>query len=212
MSPREALELARRLRPQVADERVLAAIASIPRERFVPADPAGPGLRERGAADRLRPDDLAAARRRPDARDCSSCSPSDRVLDVGTGLGLPRGAAGAARRPTCGRSSAIESLSALAERDDRRASGSTTSRSSSATAGTGCPTRPRSTRSMSPPRPREYRRALEHQLAAGGRLVAPVGDHRRAAPGAVRRDARRRIARGSSSRSGSCRSCPARSE
>src|SRR6516165_10486029 len=38
MSPTEAANLARLLRPAIGDERVLAAIASIPRERFVPAD------------------------------------------------------------------------------------------------------------------------------------------------------------------------------
>src|SRR5580693_2642771 len=38
MSPLQAAELARLLRPAIGDERVLAAVASIPRERFVPAD------------------------------------------------------------------------------------------------------------------------------------------------------------------------------
>ena len=42
MSPLEALALADQLRAAVADERVLAAVASIPRDRFVPPD-----LRER---------------------------------------------------------------------------------------------------------------------------------------------------------------------
>ena len=38
MCPSQANQLADQLRPAIADERVLAAIASIPRERFVPAD------------------------------------------------------------------------------------------------------------------------------------------------------------------------------
>jgi protein-L-isoaspartate(D-aspartate) O-methyltransferase len=36
MTPMHALELAHQLRPAVPDDRVLGAIASIPRERFVP--------------------------------------------------------------------------------------------------------------------------------------------------------------------------------
>ena len=86
MSPREALELARRLRPAIADERVLAAVASIPRERFVPPDqqdrayenvalPIGSG--------QTISQPLVVAR----MLETLELKPTDRVLDVGTGSG-----------------------------------------------------------------------------------------------------------------------------
>jgi protein-L-isoaspartate(D-aspartate) O-methyltransferase len=86
MSPREAAELARLLRPAIGDERVLAAVASIPRERFVPAD-----QRERAYANVALPigsgqtisQPLVVARMLEALR----LQPTDRVLDVGTGSG-----------------------------------------------------------------------------------------------------------------------------
>jgi protein-L-isoaspartate(D-aspartate) O-methyltransferase len=86
MSPREAAELARRLRPAVGDERVLAALASIPRERFVPPD-----QRDRAYANVALPigsgqtisQPLVVARMLEALR----LEPTDRVLDVGTGSG-----------------------------------------------------------------------------------------------------------------------------
>jgi protein-L-isoaspartate(D-aspartate) O-methyltransferase len=81
-----AAELARRLRPAIADERVLAAIASIPRERFVPA-----GERDRAydnvalpiAAGQTISQPLVVAR----MLEVIAVRPTDRVLDVGTGSG-----------------------------------------------------------------------------------------------------------------------------
>ena len=86
MSPLQAAELARLLRPAIGDERVLAAVASIPRERFVPAD-----LRGRAYENVALPigsgqtisQPLVVAR----MLEALSLGPTDRVLDVGTGSG-----------------------------------------------------------------------------------------------------------------------------
>ena len=86
MSPRQAAELARFLRPAIADERVLAAIASIPRERFVPESEQG-----RAYANVALPigsgqtisQPLVVAR----MLEVLALKLTDRVLDVGTGSG-----------------------------------------------------------------------------------------------------------------------------
>ena len=78
--------LARELRPVVADERVLAAIASVPRDRFVP-----PAHRERAWENIALPIDYGQTISQPlvVARmlELLQLAPSDRVLDVGTGSG-----------------------------------------------------------------------------------------------------------------------------
>jgi protein-L-isoaspartate(D-aspartate) O-methyltransferase len=86
MSPREAAELAQYLRPAIADERVLAAIANIPRERFVAKSQRG-----RAYANVALPigsgqtisQPLVVAR----MLEVLALRPTDRVLDVGTGSG-----------------------------------------------------------------------------------------------------------------------------
>jgi len=86
MSPREAAELARLLRPAVGDERVLAAVASIPRERFVPRD-----QQDRAYANVALPigsgqtisQPLVVAR----MLEALALEPTNRVLDIGTGSG-----------------------------------------------------------------------------------------------------------------------------
>jgi protein-L-isoaspartate(D-aspartate) O-methyltransferase len=86
MSPHQAAELARALRPAIADERVLAAIASIPRERFVPSS-----QQDRAYANVALPigsgqtisQPLVVAR----MLEVLALEPTDRVLDVGTGSG-----------------------------------------------------------------------------------------------------------------------------
>jgi protein-L-isoaspartate(D-aspartate) O-methyltransferase len=86
MCPREAADLAHFLRPAIADERVLAAIASIPRELFVPAS-----QRDRAYANVALPigsgqtisQPLVVAR----MLEVLALRPTDRVLDVGTGSG-----------------------------------------------------------------------------------------------------------------------------
>ena len=82
----EATRLALRLAPAIGDLRVLAAIASIPRERFVE-----PGLRDRAyanvalpiACDQTISQPLVVAR----MLELLELLPTDRVLDVGTGSG-----------------------------------------------------------------------------------------------------------------------------
>ena len=86
MSPLEALALADQLRAAVADERVLAAVASIPRDRFVPPD-----LRERAYENVALPigceqtisQPLVVAR----MLEALKLGAEDRVLDIGTGSG-----------------------------------------------------------------------------------------------------------------------------
>jgi len=86
MSPRAAADLAGLLRPVIADERVLAAIASIPRERFVPKSE-----QRRAYANIALPigsgqtisQPLVVAR----MLEVLALKPADRVLDVGTGSG-----------------------------------------------------------------------------------------------------------------------------
>jgi protein-L-isoaspartate(D-aspartate) O-methyltransferase len=81
-----AVALANRLRKSIADERVLAAIASIPRELFVPA-----GERRRAYANVALPIECGQTISQPlvVARmlELLSLGPTDRVLDVGTGSG-----------------------------------------------------------------------------------------------------------------------------
>jgi protein-L-isoaspartate(D-aspartate) O-methyltransferase len=86
MSPRQALELAQALRPAVADERVLAAIASIPRERFIPRSQRARAYENVAlpiGAGQTISQPLVVAR----MLEILALSPTDRVLDVGTGSG-----------------------------------------------------------------------------------------------------------------------------
>lgn len=82
----QAVTLAKRLRKAISDERVLAAIASIPRELFVPA-----GERKRAYANVALPIECGQTISQPQvvARmlELLSLRPTDRVLDVGTGSG-----------------------------------------------------------------------------------------------------------------------------
>jgi protein-L-isoaspartate(D-aspartate) O-methyltransferase len=82
----KALELARRLRPAIADERVLAAIASTPRELFVPAR-----QRDRAYDNVALPIDCEQTISQPlvVARmlEMLALRRDDRALDIGTGSG-----------------------------------------------------------------------------------------------------------------------------
>jgi protein-L-isoaspartate(D-aspartate) O-methyltransferase len=78
--------LARELRPVVADERVLAAIASVPRERFVPAahrEQAWENIALPIGGGQTISQPLVVAR----MLELLALEPTDRVLDVGTGSG-----------------------------------------------------------------------------------------------------------------------------
>jgi protein-L-isoaspartate(D-aspartate) O-methyltransferase len=81
-----AVALAEQLRSAIGDQRVLAAIASIPRERFVPA-----GEREQAYDNKALPIDCGQTISQPlmVARmlELLELRPTDRVLDVGTGSG-----------------------------------------------------------------------------------------------------------------------------
>jgi protein-L-isoaspartate(D-aspartate) O-methyltransferase len=85
-----AVALAKRLRKSIADERVLAAIASIPRELFVPATE-----RRRAYANIALPIGCGQTISQPlvvgRMLELLSLGPEDRVLDVGTGSGYHAG-------------------------------------------------------------------------------------------------------------------------
>jgi protein-L-isoaspartate(D-aspartate) O-methyltransferase len=82
----EAAALARRLRSAVHDERVLAAIAAVPRERFVPEDLRGRAYENVAlpiASGQTISQPVVVAR----MLELLELAPTDRVLDVGTGSG-----------------------------------------------------------------------------------------------------------------------------
>jgi protein-L-isoaspartate(D-aspartate) O-methyltransferase len=86
MSPREAAELAQHLRPAISDERVLAAVANIPRERFVrksQRDSAYANVALPIGSGQTISQPLVVAR----MLEVLALAPTDRVLDVGTGSG-----------------------------------------------------------------------------------------------------------------------------
>jgi protein-L-isoaspartate(D-aspartate) O-methyltransferase len=171
-----ALALSRRLRAAIRDERVLAAIAAVPRERFVTEDDAG-----RAYENVALPIDCGQTISQPIvvARmlELLELSSEDRVLDVGTGSGYhaallgrlaaqvwtiefhPKLSAGAqvalaelgVTNVTCVIGDGWEGLPAHAPFD-----------AINVAAATGADLPP----------------ALESQLGPGGRLVAPVGTDR----------------------------------
>jgi protein-L-isoaspartate(D-aspartate) O-methyltransferase len=170
---RPAERLVRELRPAIADERVLDAIVSVPRDAFVP-----PELRRRAYENVALPIGSGQTISQPlvVARMVELLRPraGDRVLDVGTGSGYH--AAVLAR--LAGHVWTIERHPGLSER----------AAANLATAGVenvsvlvgdgsrGLPAEaPFDAINVAAAAWPEIPPALERQLAAGGRLVAPVG-------------------------------------
>jgi protein-L-isoaspartate(D-aspartate) O-methyltransferase len=169
-----AAALAAKLRGAVVDERVLAAIASIPRERFIPV-----GQRRRAYANQALPIDCGQTISQPlvVARmlELLSLDGSERVLDVGTGSGyhavllsllaaevwtIERHPSLSARAAEVIGELGIDNVSFIVGdgREGFAACAPYDAINVAAAAG-----------DVVPP-------ALEEQLAVGGRLVAPVGE------------------------------------
>jgi protein-L-isoaspartate(D-aspartate) O-methyltransferase len=171
-----AAELARRLSAAIADDRVLAAIAAVPRERFVsPAD-------EGRAYDNVAlPIDCGQTISQPIvvARmlELLELSPDDRVLDIGTGSGY--------------HAALLSLLAREVWTVERHAALSATARAVLASLGRdnvacvvgdgslGLPERaPFDAINVAAAAALELPRALVDQLALSGRLVAPLGRRR----------------------------------
>jgi protein-L-isoaspartate(D-aspartate) O-methyltransferase len=168
-----AVELVQTLRPAIGDERVLAAIASIPRERFVPErehDRAYENVALPIGAGQTISQPLVVARMLEVLR----LKPQDRVLDIGTGSGYHA----ALLSLLVDRVFTVERHPALTER----------ARSTLAALGIdnvsfkigdgweGWPDEsPFDAINVAAAMGSESPRSLEEQLADGGRMVAPVG-------------------------------------
>jgi protein-L-isoaspartate(D-aspartate) O-methyltransferase len=173
MSPREAAELAQFLRPVIGNERVLAAVASIPRERFVPHS-----QRDRAYANVALPigngqtisQPLVVAR----MLEVLSLKPSDRVLDVGTGSGYHA----ALLSLLAGHVYTIERHAELAQSAEKALLSlgidNVTFRIGDGWEGWPAEA-PFDAINVAAATGDAVPQALEDQLAAGGRMVAPVG-------------------------------------
>ena len=169
-----AAELAHELRPAVADDRVLAAMASIPRERFVPDSE-----RRRAYANVALPiacgqtisQPLVVAR----MLELLELRPTDRVLDVGTGSGY-HAALLALLAKEVFTIERHEELSAIAERTIRGLGLDNVS-FFVGDGWEGLPDRaPFDAINVAAATGAQLPAALERQLGPGGRLVAPVGE------------------------------------
>jgi protein-L-isoaspartate(D-aspartate) O-methyltransferase len=176
MTPMQALELAQQLRPAVPDERVLAAIASIPRERFVPEN-----VRDRAYENVALPIGCGQTISQPlvVARMLQALAPrgGERVLDIGTGSGYHAALLGmlAGHVWTIERH---EQLSREAEQAIRELGLDNVT----FVVGDGAEGHPSEAPfdaiNLAAATSAQVLRALEEQLAEGGRLVAPLGKRR----------------------------------
>jgi len=170
---RQALELAAQLRDAISDQRVLAAIATIPRERFVLA-------RDRSRAydnvalsipcGQTISQPLVVAR----MLELLAPKPEDRVLDVGTGSGYHAALLGL----LAGRVWTVERHSQLSitAKDTIARLGLDNVTFIVGDGGNGLPPEaPFDAINVAAAMGKEVPAALERQLAPGGRLVAPVG-------------------------------------
>jgi protein-L-isoaspartate(D-aspartate) O-methyltransferase len=162
------------LRPHVKDERVLAALAAVPRDRFVPGELAGE------AWDNVRlPIGNGQTISQPlvVARMCEllELQPSDRVLDVGTGSGYHAALLGR----LAGHVWSIERHAALSRQAavNLRAAGVGNVTLVVGDGARGLPEEaPFDAVNVAAAAWAEIPAALEEQLGPGGRLVAPVED------------------------------------
>jgi protein-L-isoaspartate(D-aspartate) O-methyltransferase len=161
------------LRGEIADERVLAAIAAVPREHFVPAA-------ERTAAYENRPlpigEEQTISQPLVVARMCEllGLQPGERVLDVGTGSGYHAAVLAQLGAHVVG----IERHPALAEgaRAALRAAGCPQIEIHVGDGSRGLPeAAPFDAINVAAAGTEDDLAVLEAQLAPGGRLVAPIG-------------------------------------
>jgi protein-L-isoaspartate(D-aspartate) O-methyltransferase len=170
----EAQRLSALLRSSVADERVLAAIARLPRERFVPAsqrDRAYENVALPIARDQTISQPLVVAR----MLELLELAPTDRVLDVGTGSGYHA----ALLAMLAAEVWTIERHPELSEGAQRAIAelGIDNVRFSCGDGGDGLPDHaPFDAINVAAAVAERVPAALQGQLAPGGRLVAPVGD------------------------------------
>lgn len=170
---RSAEALIDELRPAIADERVLAAVAAVPREAFVPAS-----LRARAYDNVALPigrgqtisQPLVVAR----MSELLRLRPEDRVLDVGTGSGYHAAVLArlAAHVWTIERHDALSEQAAAALRDAGVENVTVLVGDGSRGLPDEAPFDAINVAAAAWP---EIPPALERQLAPGGRLVAPVG-------------------------------------
>ena len=167
-------ELLARLATRIADERVLAAVAAVPRELFVSADLAPAAYNDAplriGHGQTISQPAIVA-------RMCEllELSPADRVLDVGTGSGYHA----AVLSRLCAHVWGVELHEQLALRAARSllAAGIDNVTVTADDGAAGLPElAPFDAINVAATAAGEVPAALELQLAVGGRLVAPVGD------------------------------------
>ena len=172
----EAAALAERLRPAIANERVLAAVASIPRERFVPE-----AERHRAYENVALPIACEQTISQPlvVARMLEALDPTanDRVLDIGTGSGYHA----ALLALLAGHVWTVERHRELSTRAEQ-AIASLGLDNVTFVVGDGggglASAAPFDAINVAAATNERVTAALEDQLAAGGRLVAPVGRRR----------------------------------
>jgi len=168
--------LSRRLRAALRDERVLEAIASVPRDRFVPTDELGRAYENVAlpiACGQTISQPIVIGR----MLELLEVEPSDRVLDIGTGSGY--------------HAALLSRLAAevwTVERHPQLSAGAQAALSAldmvnvTCVIGDGCeglPDRaPFDAINVAAATAGALPRALEEQLAPGGRIVAPVGTER----------------------------------
>lgn len=169
-----ASELAVVLRPAIADERVLAAVATIPRERFVPEAERGRAYENVAlpiACGQTISQPLVVAR----MLELLELTPQDSVLDVGTGSGYHA----ALLALLAGEVFTIERHPELSElaRTTIDELGLHNVQYFVGDGWEGLPDQaPFDAVNVAAATGAELPRALEEQLAPGGRLVAPVGE------------------------------------